>query len=147
MIRLLGFMLLLMIGAGCSKDRAPVEAVVDLKEFKLFNYSSGAAVEAGICKIEHLESGNARVTVQLHEAFRQPQVNFSALITTTLADENEVVFAQLGSVPGASGNLVVHPVVKLGSGLPLKYPELIGNTGYFIKVMSGANVQATGEIP
>ncbi len=143
------FLLLAMVGAaaaGCNKDRVPVEAVIDVKEFQLFNYSGGSAVNAGFCKIEHLESGNARVTVQLNEAFRQPQISFSALITTTLPDDNEVVFAQLGSVPGASGNLVVNPVLKLGSGLPLKYSELAGTTGYFVKVMSGANVQATGEI-
>lgn len=133
------------VGFACKKDKKPVETVVDSKELSLFNHSSGSAVNAGYAKIEHLESGNARITIQLNEAFRQPQVNFSGLITT-LADDNEVVFAQLGAVPGGSGNLVVNPVIKLGSALPVKYSELVGTSGYFIKVMSGANVQAIGEI-
>lgn len=144
------FLPLLMIigiaGWGCNKDGGPAESVIDRKEFPLFNYSSGSAVDAGFSKIEHLGTGNARITIQLNEGFRLPQVSFSAFITTNLPDNNEVVFVQLGAVPGASGHLVVHPVIKLGSGLPLKYTELPGSTGYFIKVMAGANVQAIGEI-
>lgn len=140
------FLAVCAVSVGCKKDKTPPVSVIDAKEVSLFNYSSGSAVNAGTSKIEHLEGGNARISIQLNEAFRQPQVNFSALITTTLSDDNEVVFAQLGSVPGFSGNLVVNPVIKLGSALPVKYSELVGRTGYFIKVMSGANVQAIGEI-
>lgn len=57
-----------------------------------------------------------------------------------------MVYANLGSVNGASGALVTYPVVGSGSNLPVKFTDLISKTGYYVKIMNGANVQATGEI-
>ncbi|MBX3241918.1 MAG: hypothetical protein KIT80_13095 [Chitinophagaceae bacterium] len=136
---------LLVVGSvACKKERTPRETVIDSREYSLFNYSSGSQVAAGTFKLEHMESGNARLTIQLNEAFRQPQINFTALVVTELND-TEVVFAQLGNVPGNSGYLVVNPVISLGSNLPVKFTDLVGKA-YYLKIMNGANVQATGEI-
>ncbi|MGN6491493.1 MAG: hypothetical protein ACTHLE_05805 [Agriterribacter sp.] len=131
---------------SCKKDNGPdPDPVVDFRNYKLFNYSSGSEVEAGTFKIEQLLNGNSRLTINISEPFRQNGTSFDAVINTKDGDD-ELVFANLGRVNGGTGTLIADPVVSSGSNLPVKFTDLIGKTGYYVKVMNGANVQATGEI-
>ncbi|HRQ50512.1 MAG TPA: hypothetical protein PLR74_08250 [Agriterribacter sp.] len=82
----------------------------------------------------------------MNESYRQEGISFDAVINTRDEAGSELVFSYLGSVDGRSGKLVINPVISSGSNLPVKYSDLISKTGYYIKVMNGANVQATGEI-
>ena len=132
---------------SCKKDNGPdPDPVVDFRNYKLFNYSSGSEVEAGTFKIEQLLNGNSRLTINISEPFRQSGANFGAVINTKDGGDDELVFSNLGMVNGGTGLLVADPVVGSGSNLPVKFTDLIGKTGYYVKVMNGANVQATGEI-
>lgn len=132
---------------SCKKDKDPEpDPVVDFRNYKLFNYSSGSEVEAGAFKIEQLLNGNSRLTIIISEPFRQNGTNFEAVINTKDDEGIELVFSNLGMVNGGTGLLLTDPVVGSGSNLPVKFTDLIGKTGYYVKVMNGANVQATGEI-
>ncbi|HRO45673.1 hypothetical protein [Agriterribacter sp.] len=141
------FLLLSAIFAGCKKDNNNnPDPNLDFRTYKLFNYSSGAEVEAGNFRIDQLADGNARLTITISEPYRQDGINFDAVINTKDEAENELIFSYLGSVNGKTGSLIVNPVMGSGSNLPVKYSDLISKTGYYIKIMNGANVQATGEI-
>ena len=132
---------------GCSKDSgADSDPQLGFRTYKLFNYSSGSEAEAGSFRIDQLRDGNARLTISLTEPYRQDGIAFDAVINTKDEMGNELVFSYLGSVDGRSGKLVINPVVSSGSNLPVKYIDLIGKAGFYVKVMNGANVQATGEI-
>ncbi|MBX2925644.1 MAG: hypothetical protein KF746_25830 [Chitinophagaceae bacterium] len=148
--RALPFLCILFAGCflfSCKKDSPPEpDPVVDFRNYKLFNYSSGSEVESGSFKIEQLLNGNSRLTITINEPFRQKGVNFEALINTRDAEDNELVFSNLGMVNGETGILVTDPVISSGSNLPIKFTDLINKTGYYVKVMNGANVQATGVI-
>lgn len=132
---------------GCAKDSDnDPDPQLDFREYKLFNYSSGSEAEAGSFRIDQLRNGNASLTISLNEAYRQEGISFDAVINTKDEAGNELVFSYLGSVDGRSGKLVINPVISSGSNLPVKYSDLIGKSGFYVKVMNGANVQATGEI-
>jgi hypothetical protein len=132
---------------GCAKDSGnDPDPQLDFREYKLFNYSSGSEAEAGSFRIDQLRDGNAKLTISLNEPYRQDGTAFDAVINTRDEADNELVFSYLGSVDGRSGRLVVNPVISSGSNLPVKYADLIGKSGFYVKVMNGANVQATGEI-
>ncbi|HTN08948.1 hypothetical protein [Agriterribacter sp.] len=141
------FFLLSAVFAGCKKDNnSNPDPNLDFRTYKLFNYSSGAEVEAGNFRIDQLADGNTRLTISINEPYRQNGINFDAVINTKDETANELVFSYLGNVNGKTGSLTVNPVMGSGSNLPVKYSDLISKTGYYIKIMNGANVQATGEI-
>lgn len=132
---------------SCSKDDGPKqEQSTDFRNYKLFNYSNGSQVEAGGFVIEQLLNGNARISITLSEPFRQNNVSFEAVINTKNENGDELIFANLGNLNGSSGTLSVSPVVASGSNLPIKFSELISRSSYYVKVLNGANVQATGNI-
>ena len=145
--KILAFVLLLSAASwGCKKNSRDNDPPLDFREYKLFNYSSGSAAEAGSFRADQLADGNTRLTISLSEPYRQNGITFDAVINTKDDSGNELVFSYLGAVNGKTGNLVVNPVIGSGSNLPVKYSELISKTGFYVKVMNGANVQATGEI-
>ena len=146
-VLILFFISLPVLFLGCAKDNGnDPDPQLDFREYKLFNYSSGSEVEAGSFRIDQLKDGNARLTISLIEPYRQSGIAFDAVINTRDEADNELVFSYLGSVDGGSGKLVINPVISSGSNLPVKYSDLISNSGFYVKVMNGANVQATGEI-
>jgi len=49
-------------------------------------------------------------------------------------------------VNGNSGTLITNPVLSSSSNLPVKYTDLVGHNGFYVKVLNGANVQAKGRI-
>ena len=146
-VLILFFISLPVLFLGCAKDNGnDPDPQLDFREYKLFNYSSGSEVEAGSFRIDQLKDGNARLTISLIEPYRQSGIAFDAVINTRDEADNELVFSYLGSVDGGSGKLVINPVISSGSNLPVKYSDLISKSGFYVKVMNGANVQATGEI-
>ena len=141
------FIVLTGLFCGCAKDSDnDADPQLDFREYKLFNYSSGSEAEAGRFRIDQLRDGNAGLTISLNEAYRQQGISFDAVINTRDEAGNELVFSYLGAVNGKSGRVVINPVISSGSNLPVKYSDLIGKSGFYVKVMNGANVQATGEI-
>lgn len=141
------FIILAGLFCGCAKDsNNDPDPSLDFREYKLFNYSGGSGAEAGSFRIDQLRDGNASLTISLNEPYRQDGISFDAVINTRDEADNELVFSYLGSVDGRSGRLVINPVISSGSNLPVKYADLIGKSGFYVKVMNGANVQATGEI-
>lgn len=134
------------LNTACKKDNDQKQQVTDFRNYKLFNYSSGSEMEAGGFVIEQLLDGNARLTITLSAPYRQNNVSFQAVINTKNEAGDELVFANLGTVNGSSGMLTTSPVVASGSNLPVKFSELISRSNYYVKILNGANVQATGNI-
>lgn len=140
--------LLLVTGTflSCKKDKDDSNPSVGFKEYRLYNSSSGSPVDAGSFRIDQLANGNAKITIAISEPFRQPNANFQAVINKEDGSGNELVYSNLGLVNGNTGSLVTNPVISSGSNLPIKYTDLVGQTGYYVKVLNGANVQARGDI-
>ena len=131
---------------ACNKSREDPNPSINFKTYTLYNASSGSNVAAGNFRIDQLKDGNTKITIAISEPFRQANASFEAVINKEDTAGNELVFADLGVVSGNSGTLITNPVISSGSNLPIKYTDLVGNFGYYIKVMNGANVQAKGEI-
>lgn len=131
---------------SCKKDKEDPNPSIAYKEYKLYNYSSGSALDAGSFRVDQLSNGNAKITISVSEPFRQANATFEAVINKEDISGNELVFSNLGLVNGSSGSLIANPVISSGSNLPIKYTDLVGQNGYYLKVLNGANVQARGEI-
>ena len=132
--------------AACKKDEGDANPSVAFKEYSLYNSSSGTPVDAGNFRIDQLTDGNAKITISISKPYRQANASFQAVINKQDASGNELVFSNLGLVDGNSGWLVTNPIMSSGSNLPVKYTDLVGQTGYYVKVLNGANVQARGDI-
>lgn len=119
---------------------------LSFREYNLYNYSSGNQVDAGSFRIDEQRDGNARLSITLAPAFRVDNVNFQAQLVARDTNNVELVYASLGQVNGGSGELSVSPILESATNLPVRYADLITKTGYFVRILNGANVQATGEI-
>lgn len=137
---------LIFFSGACKKDKRDPNPSIQYKEYRLFNISGGSPVDAGSFRVDELQNGNTKITLLISEPFRQNGVGFQASVNKKDNAGNELVLASLGLVNGVSGSLVVNPVLASGTNLPIKYDELVGPYGYYIKVLNGANVQAQGDI-
>ena len=137
---------LIFFSGACKKDKKDPNPSINYKEYRLFNVSGGSSVDAGSFRIDELQNGNTKITILISEPFRQEGAGFQASINKEDEDGNELVLSSLGMVNGGSGSLVVNPVLSGGTNLPVKYHDLVGNYGYYIKILNGANVQARGDI-
>lgn len=131
---------------SCKKDKNDPNPSVAFKEYRLYNSSSGSPVDAGSFRLDQLANGNAKITISISEPFRQTNASFQAVINKADESGNELVYSNLGLVNGNSGSLVTSPIMSSGSNLPIKYTDLVGQTGYYVKILNGANVQARGDI-
>jgi hypothetical protein len=131
---------------SCSKKDTTPPYQGRSKDYKLYNYSSGAAVEAGTFTISELESGNSKLTINLNQGYKVPGVSLKSSITVTDNTGVELVFSNLKDVDGGAGVGETNPVVASGTNATVKYTDLIGKIGYTVKVLNGSNVQAKGTI-
>ena len=133
--------------AGCSKDDDTTPAFQGRsKNYKLYNYSTGSPVEAVTFMFSELQNGGASATINLSSGYRLPGVKFKSTITVADAQGVELVYADLGDVDGTSGIGEKNPIVSSGTNASIQYNDIIGKTGYTVKVMNGSNVQAKGVI-
>ncbi len=141
------YVLAFFLFAACSKEDTPAATFQGRsKEYKLFNLSSGASLEAGTFTIAELENGNSKLTIRLNEGYRVPGAFLQSSITVTDNSGVELVYANLNGVLGASGLGETNPVVASGSNANVKYNDIITKVGYTVKVLNGSNVQAKGTI-
>jgi hypothetical protein len=147
MLKLVALPLFILIAfASCSKSDDTPAFQGKSKEYKMYNTSSGTAVEAGSFTIAELADGNAKVTVRLNANFRTSGTVYKSNITTTDAGGVELVFSNLSDVEGNSGVGETTVLMASGSNLAVKYSDAITKIGYVVKVFSGANIQARGVI-
>ncbi len=133
--------------ASCSKNEDSTPAFQGRsKTYKLYNYSTGSAVEAGTFMFSELQNGGASATINLSSGYRLAGVKFKSTITVADAQGVELVYADLGDVDGTSGSGEKNPMVSSGTNAAIQYNEIIAKTGYTVKVMNGSNVQAKGTI-
>lgn len=137
---------LIFFSGACKKDKKDPNPSINYKEYRLFNVSGGSSVDAGSFRIDELQNGNTKITILISEPFRQEGAGFQASVNKKDNEGNELVLSSLGLVNGSSGSLVVNPVLSSGTNLPVKYNDLVGSYGYYLKILSGANVQARGDI-
>lgn len=131
---------------SCSKseDKTPAFTARS-NEYKMYNLSTGSAVEAGTFTITELADGNAKLLIQLNQGYRVAGTKFKTTITVSQASGTELLFADLGEMDGGTGTLEVNPIVSGATNVAIKYNEVI-QSGYLIKVMNGNNLQASGVI-
>ena len=129
-------------GNACKKDNVNLP----YREYRLYNYSSGSAVDAGFFRVQQLSDSNSKIYVSLNQAYRTPNVQFAVTLNTQDTSGGEFVYSNLGNMEGSKGELIVQPVIATATNQPIRYTELIQKVGYFVKVMSGSNVQARGTI-
>ncbi|WP_153798731.1 hypothetical protein [Foetidibacter luteolus] len=126
---------------SCSKDDGPALAS---RQYVLFNQSSGTPMPAGVFTVQQLSDGNAAINIQLSNSYLVPGVTLNAYMT--IADSSNLIYATLGTVDGATGQGSINPVKTDGNNQPVKYEELIGKTGYTVRVLNNSNLQASGSI-
>ncbi len=131
---------------ACKKDKKDPNPSINYKEYRLINISGGSSVDAGSFRVDELQDGNTKITILISEPFRQDGAGFQASVNKKDSEGNELVLSNLGLVNGGLGSLVVNPVLSSGTNLPVKYNELVGPYGYYVKILNGANVQALGDI-
>lgn len=141
-----GAFLIVSLFSACKKNKVDENPSIGYKEYRLYNSSSGSPVDAGSFRLDQLSNGNAKITISISQPFRQSNTTFEATINKEDVSGNELVFSNLGLVNGNTGSLVTNPVMSSGSNLPIKYTDLVGQKGYYVKVLNGANVQARGDI-
>ena len=130
--------------SACSKNDS--EPTLPSKEYTLYNYSSGSAVNAGSFTIQELADSTASLTIKLSSGFSIANVSLPAYIAKTDSITGvELIYANLGNVDGTSGILTATPV-KTSDNMTVNYSTLVGLQGYYVKVMNGTNVQAKGSI-
>ena len=141
LLSLLGVLLF----SSCTKEED--SPALQTASFALFNQSSGTAQAAGTFRILEQRNGNAAVEINLAEAYRVNGARFTAVIVTfDEASDSELVYANLGEINGGSARVTINPVIQLSNNLPVSYADLIARTGYTLKILNGANVQASGQI-
>lgn len=130
---------------SCSKDDDG--PALQSATYQLYNYSSGSPQVAGNFRIMEQRNGNAAIEINVDQAYRLPGTRFSAVIATfDETTEGQLVYANLGDVDGGAARAVINPVVELSTNRPIPYATLSARTGYSLRLLSGANVQATGII-
>jgi hypothetical protein len=142
LLSLLGVLLLL--GSCTKEDDGPA---LRTESYSLFNQSSGSSQSAGTFRILEQRNGNAAVEINLSEGYRINGARFTAVIVTyDAASDSELVYANLGEINGGSARVTINPVIQLSNNLALSYDDLTGRAGYTLKILNGANVQASGQI-
>ena len=137
--------ILIACGVACSKSKTPA-VPLGSKQYDLFNYSSGTAVNAGTFTINEQPDHSAGLTISLNSTFLVPGVTLTAsIVVPDSTNGNGPIYANLNTVNGSTGQGVTKPV-KGSDNLPVSYADLIAKTGYFVKVLNNTNVQAKGTI-
>jgi hypothetical protein len=140
-----GFVAISALFSACGKDDDDNGNTTPItqKEIKLYNQSSGTAIEAGSATFVKLPDGNASATINLAAGYRVNGATMTATITNTIAG-NEYIYATLNTVNGTTGTSSTPTV--MGATSAIKYDTLVTRTGFVVKVLNGSNVQARGVI-
>jgi hypothetical protein len=132
---------------GCGKDNTPQPTTSGKqKDYKLYNLSTGASVEAGTFTISELLNGNAKLAIQLNPNYKVTGARFKVTMTVPQTGGTELLFADLGEMDGGSGTMEINPLLAGATNAAVTYNDIIGRTGYTLKIMNGANLQARGTI-
>ncbi len=142
---LLALLSVMLVFSSCKKeDDGPA---LQNETFPLVNLSSGSSQSAGTFRILEQSNGNAAVEINLAQAFRINGARFSAVIVTyDESTDSELVYANLGEINGNSARVLINPVLQLSTNQAISYADLTARTGYTLKLLNGANVQASGQI-
>lgn len=142
LLTLLGVML---VFSSCKKEEDG--PALQNETYQLVNLSSGSSQSAGSFRILEQANGNAAVEINLAQAFRINGARFNAVIVTyDESTASELVYANLGEINGGSARVLINPVLQLSTNQPVSYADLTARTGYTLKLLNGANVQASGQI-
>ena len=131
---------------SCSDDdnTSSGGGVTASKEYKLYNLSSGTAVEAGTVVFSQLADSSASAQVTLNSGYRQSGTTYTANIVTS--GNATAVYSNLTGVDGGVGTSTTSPVKRAVDNISVKYSTLIGLTGYQVRVLAGSVVQGTATI-
>ncbi|WP_290789451.1 hypothetical protein [Flavihumibacter sp. UBA7668] len=143
---LLSLLSVAIILISCNKNDEDGPALQN-ETYQLVNLSSGSSQSAGTFRILEQSNGNAAVEINLAQAFRINGARFNAVIVTyDESTDSELVYANLGEINGGSARVLINPVLQLSTNQAISYADLTGRTGYTLKLLNGANVQASGQI-
>lgn len=115
--------------------------------YKMYNYSSGSAVEAGSLTLNETSDGNASISVSLGSNYLVPGKVFkSYLILKDSVLGVDVTCALLNDMDGATGLSTTAPLVNSSTNVAIKYHDIITARRYSVKVYNNNTIQAIGKI-
>jgi hypothetical protein len=115
--------------------------------YKMYNYSSGNAVEAGSLTLDETSDGNASISVSLSSNYLVPGKMFkSYLILKDSVLGVDVTCATLNDVDGATGLSTTAPLINRSTNVAIKYQEIIAARRYSVKIYNNNTIEAIGKI-
>ena len=128
----------------CSKNSS---SPTTSRSYKMYNYSSGSAVEAGSLTLNETSDGNASISVSLSNLYLAPGKVFkSYLILRDSVLGVEVTYATLSDIDGATGVSTTAPIINSSTNVAIKYDEIVSDKRYSVKLYNSNTVQAIGKI-
>jgi WD40 repeat protein len=129
---------------NCSKNSS---SPTTSRSYKMYNYSSGSAVEAGSLTLNETSNGNASISVSLSNLYLVPGKVFkSYLILRDSVLGVEVTYAILSDIDGATGVSTTAPLINSSTNIAIKYEEIVSDKRYSVKVYNSNTIQAIGKI-
>jgi hypothetical protein len=129
---------------NCSKNSS---SLTTSSSYKMYNYTSGSAVEAGFLTLNETSDGNASISVSLNSNYLVPGKIFkSYLILKDSVLGVDVTCATLNDMDGATGLCTTAPLTNSSTNVAIKYHEIIAARRYSVKVYNNNTVQAIGKI-
>ena len=129
---------------NCSKNSS---SPTTSRSYKMYNYSSGSAVEAGSLTLDETSDGNASISVSLSNLYLAPGKVFkSYLILRDSVLGVEVPYATLSDIDGATGVSTTAPLINISTNVAIKYDEIVSDKRYSVKVYNSNTIQAIGKI-
>lgn len=133
---------------ACSKSsNIATPETPSSQSYKMYNYSSGSAVEAGSLTLQKTDDGNASIAVNLNDSYLVPGKILKAyLIVKDTILGIEANYANLSDIDGATGFATTAPLINSSTNVAIKYDALVSEKRYSVKVYNSNTVQAIGKI-
>lgn len=134
--------------AACSKSGGTTApGTSSSQSYKMYNYASGSAVEAGSLTLSKADDGTAAINVNLNSNYLVPGKILKAfLVVRDTILGVEANYANLSDIDGAKGTATTAPLVNSSTNAAIKYDAIISDKRYSVKIYNSNVVQAIGKI-
>ena len=134
-------------GAVACSDDDVTPPGLGSSQVVLVNDTSGVAKNAGLVKINELSDGNISMEVNLADSFRLAEDNYpAAIVKYDSVLHKDSIYADLGTISGATGTVTKSPVVWNATNEPISYDTLKTLTGFRVQITTDSLVQAEAPL-
>ena len=131
---------------ACSNDD---DATPNLQtsQLVLVNDTSGMPKNAGTVKINELSTGGISMELALKDSFRLSTQEYpAAIVKYDSVLQRDAIYADLGTINGATGTLTKSPVLWNANSQPISFDTLKTLTGFRVQVTTDSLVQAEADL-